>query len=66
LEQKVNMHIKTVGEKTKITENIEVEKTKGGLKVKISVPKNELIKKHTDRLTGCILMYLAGIPLLIL
>ncbi len=61
-EQKVNLHIKTVGEKAKITEKIEVEKIKGGLKVKSLVQKNELIKTHTARRTGCTLMYLAGIP----
>jgi integrase len=41
---------------------IEVEKIKGGLKVKSLVPKNDLIKTHTARRTGCTLMYLAGIP----
>lgn len=61
-EQKVNLHIKTVGEMAKISEMIEVEKIKGGFKVKSKVPKNELIKTHTARRTGCTLMYLAGIP----
>jgi integrase len=61
-EQKVNFHIKTIGFKAKITEMIEVEKIKGGLKVKSLVPKNDLIKTHTARRTGCTLMYLAGIP----
>ena len=61
-EQKVNFHIKKVGDKAKITEKIEVEKIKGGLKVKSLVPKNELIKTHTARRTDCTLMYLTGIP----
>lgn len=61
-EQKVNFHIKKIGEKAGITESIEVEKIKGGLKVKSFVSKNDLIKTHTARRTGCTLMYLAGIP----
>lgn len=61
-EQKLNFHIKTVGAKALITELIEVESIKGGLKVKSLVPKNDLIKTHTARRTGCTLMYLGGIP----
>jgi len=61
-EQKVNLHIKTVGGKAKITEMVETEKIKGGFKIKSLVPKNDLIKTHTARRTGCTLMYLAGIP----
>ena len=39
-----------------------IEEVKGGLKVSKKVPKNELIKTHTARRTGCTNMYLAGIP----
>ena len=60
-EQKLNLHIKTVAEKAKITEPVLVEKIKGGLKVKSTVPKNKLIKTHTARRTGCTNMYLSGI-----
>jgi hypothetical protein len=34
---------------------------RGGLKVTTHVPKNELIKTHTARRSGCINMYLGGI-----
>ncbi|MBN2481021.1 MAG: phage integrase SAM-like domain-containing protein [Bacteroidales bacterium] len=61
-EQKLNLHIKKIGAMAGITEKIEVEEIKGGLKVKKWVPKNEMIKTHTCRRTGCTLMYLAGIP----
>jgi hypothetical protein len=63
-EQKVNENIKKIGLKAKITEMIQVEKNKGGLKVKKSVKKCNLIMTHTARRTGCSLMYLAGIPIL--
>jgi integrase len=61
-EQKVNERIKDVGELAKITETVIVEENKGGFKVKKDVKKNELIKTHTARRTGCTLMYLAGVP----
>jgi hypothetical protein len=63
-EQKVNEGIKKIGERAKITELINVEQNKGGLKVKTSVKKCSLIQTHTARRTGCSLMYLAGIPVI--
>lgn len=61
-EQKVNMYIKEIVKLAGITEKINHEENKGGLKVKTSIPKNELIKTHTARRSGCTNMYLAGIP----
>ena len=63
-EQKVNEGIKRIGERAGITEMIQVEKNKGGLKVKTSVKKCDLIMTHTARRTGISLMYLAGIPII--
>lgn len=61
-EQKLNLHIKDVGQKAAITEPVTVERVQGGLKVKSTIPKHELIKTHTARRSGCTNMYLAGIP----
>lgn len=61
-EQKINERIKEVGQMAGITETVIIEENKGGFKIKKDVPKNELIKTHTARRTGCTLMYLAGIP----
>ena len=61
-EQKLNLHIKTVGEKAEINDIILIEKIKGGLKVKSKVAKYNLIKTHTARRSGCTNMYLSGIP----
>jgi len=61
-EQKLNLHIKTVGAKAEINEIVLVEKIKGGLKVKTKVAKYNLIKTHTARRSGCTNMYLQGIP----
>jgi integrase len=61
-EQKVNLHIKTVGELAGIKEKIEIEEIKGGLILKTNKFKYNLIKTHTARRTGATLMYLAGIP----
>lgn len=60
-EQKLNDNIKKVGAKAKINEPILIEKTKGGLVVKETIPKYELIKTHTARRSGCTNMYKAGI-----
>lgn len=57
-EQKLNLHIKTVAEKAQITAPVLVEKIKGGLKIKTTVPKNKLIKTHTARRSGCTNMYI--------
>ena len=61
-EQKVNENIKDIAKLAEITETISYEEKKGGLTVKKSVQKNELIKTHTARRSGCTNMYLAGIP----
>lgn len=61
-EQKVNKAIKKVCEKAEINEKVYIESYEGGLKVKKSVHKYELIKTHTARRSGCTNMYLAGIP----
>ena len=60
--QQVNEGIKIIGKLAKITEMIQEEKNRGGLSVKTSSPKCDLIKTHCARRTGCTLMYLAGIP----
>jgi len=60
-EQKANERIKLVCEKANIKELIEIEETKGGLKVTQSIAKHQLIKTHTARRTGATLMFLAGI-----
>lgn len=60
-EQKVNKHIKKIGEMAGITEMVREEKTRGGMTVITDSKKNELICSHTARRTGCTNMYLAGI-----
>lgn len=62
-EQKINSRIKNVSELAGIDEAIETERIKGGLTVKKTVLKYELIKTHTARRTGATLMYLSDIPL---
>lgn len=61
-EQKLNDNIKKVGKKAKIKELVYIEKTRGGLIIKETIPKYELIKTHTARRSGCTNMYKAGIP----
>lgn len=63
-EQKINFNIKKVAAEAEITEPVDIEKNKGGLRVKETVKKCTLIKTHTARRTGCTLMYLAGIPVI--
>ena len=61
-EQKVNEHIKDIAKRAGITDKTSYEEKKGGLIAKHSIPKNELIKTHTARRSGCTNMYLAGVP----
>ena len=60
-EQKVNERIKVIAREVGIGEPIEIEKIKGGLKVKSTVPKHDLIKTHTSRRSAITNMYLSGI-----
>lgn len=60
-EQKVNDRIKKIGERAGITEPVELEQTKGGLRKKTTIQKCKLIVTHTARRSGCTNMYLAGI-----
>lgn len=60
-EQKINDRIKKVGERAGITEIVEIEKLKGGLKTKTNIKKYKLIVTHTARRSGISNMYLAGI-----
>jgi integrase len=61
-EQKVNKRIKDVGKEAEIDEDVEIESIKGGLKVKTTTKKYNLIKTHTARRSAATNMYLAGIP----
>lgn len=63
-EQKLNKYIKEVGKRAGLDDLVEVELIRGGLKIKKTVPKYELIKTHTARRSGATNMYLAGIPTL--
>jgi hypothetical protein len=63
-EQKINEKIKDIGAEAKITEVVQYEENRGGLRVKLKAHKNERIKTHTARRSGCTNMYLAGIPIL--
>lgn len=60
-EQKINERIKDIGKMAGITELIQYEENRGGLRVKKSVMKCDLIKTHTARRSGCTNMYLAKI-----
>lgn len=63
-EQKVNKYIKDVAGIAEITDEIYYEENRGGMVLKKSTSKNELIKTHTARRSGCTNMYLAKIPVI--
>jgi integrase len=63
-DQKLNEAIKQIAAKANINTLIELEKIRGGKKVRTVLPKHKLIMSHTARRTGATLMYLAGIPTL--
>ncbi|MDQ3395681.1 MAG: hypothetical protein M3512_16460 [Bacteroidota bacterium] len=63
-EQGLNKSIKDIGKLVEIDELVDIEMVRGGLKIKKTVPKYDLIKTHTARRSGATNMYLAGIPTL--
>ena len=60
-DQVINRYIKEIAEEAGLTEEVEIETTKGGKAKKEKFPKFKLIHTHTARRTGATLMYLAGI-----
>ncbi len=60
--QKFNDYIKEVAELAEIKEQVKVERTKGDMTVKTSVPKYELTTSHTARRSFATNAFLADIP----
>ena len=63
-EQVINQHIKTIGAMAGINENVTIEKTTGGRKVRRKYRKFQLIKTHTARRSFCTNAYLEGLDCL--
>lgn len=61
-EQKLNDRIKNIAREVEITDPIPLEQYRGGLSIKSTVSKCDLIKTHTARRSGCTNMFKAGIP----
>lgn len=61
-EQIVNREIKEIARSAKITDQVTIERIRGGVKRTISAPKCELISTHTARRSALTNMYLADIP----
>lgn len=62
-DQDINRYIKEIGKLAGITDEVEIESTKGGKSTLQRIPKCDLIHSHTARRTGATLMYLAGIDI---
>ena len=62
-DQDINRYIKEIGKLAGLTDEVEIESTKGGKSKIERRPKYELIHSHTARRTGATLMYLAGIDI---
>ena len=62
-DQDLNRYMKEIGRLAGITEEVEIESTKGGKPKLERIEKCELIHSHTARRTGATLMYLAGIDI---
>jgi hypothetical protein len=63
LQLKLNTEIKKIAAMAGITEIVNQEKIRGGMKVKTKVKKCNLITGHVARRTGCSLMVNADIPI---
>lgn len=62
-DQVINRYIKEIAAAAGLTDEVEIETTKGGTPKKERFKKYELVHSHTARRTGATLMYLAGIDL---
>ena len=62
-DQDINRYIKEIGKLAGLTDEVEIETTKGGKPKLERIPKYQLIHSHTARRTGATLMYLAGIDI---
>ena len=62
-DQDINRYIKEIAELAGLTEEVEIESTKGGKSTLQRIPKYKLVHSHTARRTGATLMYLAGIDI---
>ena len=62
-DQDINRYIKELGRLAGLTQEVEIESTKGGTSKLERIPKCDLIHSHTARRTGATLMYLAGIDI---
>ncbi|MFV8226896.1 tyrosine-type recombinase/integrase [Christiangramia aquimixticola] len=61
--QKINDALKTIGKKAKLNEEIEIEKTIGGIKTKLKYKKWQLLTNHTARRSFCTNAYKAEMPI---
>ena len=62
--QKMNQNLKIIGQLAGITRNIQIIKTKAGVRTKIVIPKYQLIKTHTCRKCFASNAFLSGVPTL--
>ena len=62
-DQDINRYIKDIAELAGLTDEVEIESTKGGKSTLERIPKYKLVHSHTARRTGATLMYLAGIDI---
>lgn len=62
--QELNRYVKTIAKIADIDEPVEIEKTKAGKRVTVTVPKHTLVSSHTARRSGATNMYIDGIPTL--
>lgn len=60
--QKTNEYLKVVGEMAELNEIVESSITKGGTRIKSTVPKYQLISSHTARRSFATNLYLADVP----
>ena len=62
--QKMNQYLKEIGQMAGITKSIQIIKTKAGKRIKIIMPKYQLIKTHTCRKSFASNAFLSGVPTL--
>jgi integrase len=61
--QQINEALKKIGKKAKLNEEIEIEKTIGGIRTKLKYKKWQLLTNHTARRSFCTNAYKAEMPI---
>lgn len=63
-EQKINVELKSIGQKAELDEDVLIKRTIGGILLDLPFKKHELLTNHTARRSFCTNAYKADMPVI--